>query len=217
MTEALSVLIVDDHPVVRDGLRRLFESAGGFTVVAECGDGDSAVRLAAHHGPDVVVMDLALPGVDGVQATRRVRAVSSGTAVLVLTMSDTAASLASAVAAGASGYVLKGDAPQDLLRAARAVANGEAVFGAGVAQRLLAMVRPDAGVAFPDLTSREREVLDLMARGHRNATIASRLVLSEKTVRNNVSTILAKLHAADRAQAVARARDAGLGLPVRPD
>lgn len=214
----LRVLVVDDHPVVRDGLRWLFGSAAGFEVVGEAGDGESAARLAAELRPDVVLMDLAMPGVDGVDATRRVKAAAPDTAVLVLTMSDAEASVVAAVTAGASGYVLKGAAQEELLRATRAVANGDALFGAGVAKRLLAMVKPDAaaGVAFPDLTRREREVLQLMARGQNNPAIAHRLVLSEKTVRNNVSAILTKLQAADRAQAVARARDAGLGAPPNP-
>jgi DNA-binding NarL/FixJ family response regulator len=215
MSGTLRVLIVDDHPVVRDGLRWLFESAGGIEVVGEAGDGLTAVRLAVDLAPDVVLMDLAMPGLDGIEATRRVKAAAPHTAVLVLTMSESDASLVAAVTAGASGYVLKGAGQQDLLRATRAVAEGQAMFGAGVALRLLALVKaahPGGGV-FPELTTREREVLELMARGQGNAEIAHRLVVSEKTVRNNVSTILTKLHAAHRAQAVARARDAGLGTP----
>lgn len=215
MTDVLRILLVDDHPVVRDGLRSLLESAGGMVVVGEAGDGAAAVELAVEERPDVVIMDLAMPGIDGIAATRRIKAVVPTCAVLVLTMSDADASLASAVIAGASGYVLKGAPGQDLLRATRAVADGEAVFGAGVAQRLLAMIPRTgaAGLAFPELTPREREVLLLMARGRANAAIAASLFLSEKTVRNNVSAILAKLHAADRAHAVALARDAGLGSP----
>jgi DNA-binding NarL/FixJ family response regulator len=131
MTAPMRVLLVDDHPVVRDGLRWLFDSAGGIDVVGEAGDGESAVRLAAELAPDVVVMDLAMPGVDGVEATRRMKAASPDTAVLVLTMSDSDASLVAAVTAGASGYVLKGAPQEDLLRAIRAVADGEATFGAG--------------------------------------------------------------------------------------
>jgi DNA-binding NarL/FixJ family response regulator len=215
MTGTLRILLVDDHPVVRDGLRWLFESADGVQVVGEAGDGETAVRLAGELIPDVVLMDLAMPGMDGVEATRQVKTTSPGTAVLVLTMSDSDASLVAAVTAGASGYVLKGAGQEDLLRATRAVAEGQAMFGTGVALRLLALVKaahPGGGV-FPELTAREREVLELMARGQGNAEIAHRLVVSEKTVRNNVSTILTKLHAAHRAQAVARARDAGLGSP----
>jgi DNA-binding NarL/FixJ family response regulator len=215
MTRTLRVLLVDDHPVVRDGLRWLFESAAGVEIAGEAGDGETAVRLAGELLPDVVLMDLAMPGMDGVEATRRIKAASPGTAVLVLTMSDSDASLVAAVTAGASGYVLKGAGQEDLLRATRAVADGQAMFGTGVALRLLALVKaahPGGGV-FPELTTREREVLELMARGQGNTEIAHRLVVTEKTVRNNVSTILTKLHAAHRAQAVARARDAGLGSP----
>ena len=215
MTGTVRVLLVDDHPVVRDGLRWLFESAPGAEVVGEAGDGETAVQLAGELAPDVALMDLAMPGMDGVEATRWIKAASPGTAVLVLTMSDSDASLVAAVTAGASGYVLKGAGQEDLLRATRAVADGQAMFGTGVALRLLALVKaahPGGGV-FPELTAREREVLELMARGQGNTEIAHRLVVSEKTVRNNVSTILTKLHAAHRAQAVARARDAGLGSP----
>ncbi len=213
MTVTLRVLIVDDHPIVREGLRWLFDSAGGFDVVGEAADGEEAVRLAADLRPDVILMDLAMPGVDGIAATRQLKVAAPTSAVLILTMSDTPASLAAAVSAGASGYLLKGAERQDLLATTRAVAAGEAVFGAGVARQLLAMVKPDAAVdgMLPALTAREREILHLMARGNNNGAIARHLFLSEKTIRNNVSTILSKLHAADRAQAVARARDAGLG------
>ena len=215
MSVVLRLLLVDDHPVVRDGLRALFESAGGFEVVGEAADGDAAVDLAASLRPDVVLMDLAMPRLDGVEATRMLRAVAPETAVLVLTMSDSDASLAAALGAGASGYVLKGAEQEELLRATRAVAAGEAVFGRGVAQRLLTLARSGTTKAgpFPDLSVRELEILELMARGDNNASIAYRLVLSEKTIRNNVSSILSKLHAGDRAQAVALARDAGLGMP----
>ncbi|HEY0001180.1 MAG TPA: response regulator transcription factor, partial [Actinoplanes sp.] len=183
MTVTLRVLLVDDHPVVRDGLRWLFESAAGVEVVGEAGNGETAIRLVGELVPDVVLMDLAMPGMDGVEATRRITVASPGTAVLVLTMSDSDASLVAAVTAGASGYVLKGAGQEDLLRATRAVADGQATFGSGVARRLLALVKaahPDGGV-FPELTARERQILELMARGQGNAEIAHRLVVTEKT------------------------------------
>lgn len=206
------VLLVDDHPIVRDGLRWLLESTTDLVVVGEAADGEQAVAMAVEHAPDVVVMDLAMPGLDGIGAIRRIRAGTAHPRVLVLTMSDAEASLIEAIDAGAGGYVLKGAGRDELLRAIRAVAAGEAVFGAAVAQRLLGLVRPPdrAAAVFPQLTDREREVLELMARGADNAAIAARLVLAPKTVRNHVSMVLAKLHA-DRSAVIVRARQAGLG------
>ena len=208
------VLIADDHPVFRDGLRALLESSG-FEVVGEASNGDDAVRLAAEAAPDVVLMDLHMPGGGGVAATERiVRQGARRPAVLVLTMFDDDAGVHGAIRAGASGYVLK-DAEQDaLLRAIRSVAAGEAVFGAGVAPRVLAHLAAGerhGALAFPQLTARELDVVDLVARGEANPAIARRLVLSDKTVRNHLSNILVKLHAADRAEAIVLAREAGLG------
>lgn len=209
----IRVLLVDDHPVVRDGLRWLCESTADLVVVGEAGDGEQAVALAAALAPDVVVMDLAMPGVDGIAAIRRIRVREPEVRVLVLTLSDAEASLVEAIGAGAGGYVVKGAGRDELLRAVRAVAAGEAVFGAAVAARLLALVRPldRVAVVFPQLTEREREVLELMARGADNTAIATRLVLAPKTVRNHVSMVLAKLHAADRSAVIVAARQAGLG------
>lgn len=208
------VLIADDHPVFRDGLRALLESAG-LEVVGEAGDGDEAVRLAAEATPDVVLMDLHMPGGGGVAATERiVRQGAGGPAVLVLTMFDDDAGVHGAIRAGASGYVLK-DAHQDaLLRAIHSVANGEAVFGAKVAPRVLAHLaagQRHGALAFPQLTARELDVVDLVARGENNPAIARRLALSDKTVRNHLSNILVKLQVADRAEAIVLAREAGLG------
>jgi DNA-binding NarL/FixJ family response regulator len=219
----IRVLIADDHPVFRDGLRALLESAG-LVVVGEAATGDEAVRLAAEATPDVVLMDLHMPEGGGVSATARIvrqgadhrpgGGRAGGPAVLVLTMFDDDAGVHGAIRAGASGYVLK-DAPQDaLLRAIRSVAAGEAVFGAGVASRVLAHLGAGdrhGALAFPQLTARELDVIDLVARGDNNAAIARRLMLSDKTVRNHLSNILAKLHAADRAEAIVLAREAGLG------
>lgn len=224
------VLIADDHPVFRDGLRALLESAD-FEVVGEAGTGDEAVRLATEANPDVVLMDLHMPGGGGVAATARI--VRQGAApglpgrragrpaVLVLTMFDDDAGVHGAIRAGASGYVLK-DAHQDaLLRAIRSVAAGEAVFGAGVAPKVLAHLAAGerhGALAFPQLTARELDMVDLVARGENNPAISRRLGLSDKTVRNMLSNILVKLHATDRAEAIVMAREAGLGRREgRPD
>lgn len=207
------VLIADDHPVFRDGLRALLESAG-LTVVGEAGSGDEAVRLAAEVSPDVVLMDLHMPGGGGVAATERIVRLPGAPAVLILTMFDDDAGVHAGVRAGASGYVLK-DVHQDaLLRAIQSVAAGEAVFGAGVAPRVLAHLGAGdrhGAFAFPELTDRELDVFDLVARGENNASIAWRLTLSEKTVRNHLSNIFAKLRVASRAEAIILAREAGLG------
>jgi DNA-binding NarL/FixJ family response regulator len=215
------VLIADDHPVFRSGLRALLESAG-LMVVGEAGTGDDVVRLAAEAAPDVVLMDLHMPGGGGASATERIMRQGAGApAVLVLTMFDDDAAVHRAIRAGASGYVLKDTEQDALLRAIRAVAAGEAVFGAGVAGRVLAHLAagPRHGaLAFPQLTSRELEVLDLVARGDANSAIARRLALTDKTVRNHVSNILVKLQVAGRAEAIVVAREAGLGRRQdRPD
>ena len=212
---ALRVVVADDHPVFRDGLAMILRDRG-VDVVAEAADGQAALDAAAAHHPDVVLMDLAMPGLGGIEATRRLVAGSAKVAVLVLTMSEDDDSLFAALRAGARGYLLKESAADDIVRAVVTIARGGTVFGARVSARVLdaALARPlpDAPGPFPRLTEREREVLDLVARGYPNARVAHHLGMSEKTVRNHVSVILAKLPAATRAEAVALARDNGLGM-----
>ncbi len=210
----LRVLVVDDHPVYRDGLAVLLGSVPGLVVVGTAADGAEAVRLAREEQPDVVVMDVQMPVLDGIAATRAITTDSPSVGVVVLTMSEDDETVFSAVRAGARGYLLKGADQEEVVRAITTVAGGGAVFGAALARRIAqfftaAPSGPEA--AFPQLTAREREVLDLVAAGRSNAQIAAALYLSPKTVRNNVSNVLAKLHVTDRAQAIVRARDAGLG------
>jgi DNA-binding NarL/FixJ family response regulator len=216
MTDAvIRVVLADDHPVVRGGLRALLESLPAYEVVGEAVDGDSAVREVQLTKPDVVLMDVQMPGVDGLEATRRIRAATPAAAVLVLTMFDDDDTVFAAMKAGAQGYLLKGAEQDEIDRAIRAVVAGEAIFGPGVAARVLQHFSdpppvPD-DVPFPQLTDREREVLDLVAAGRRNASIAEELFLSPKTVANHISSIFAKLAVADRSAAIVRARDEGLG------
>jgi DNA-binding NarL/FixJ family response regulator len=215
VTGPLRVLLVDDHPVFRKGLRALLGSLPDTVVVGEAADGTAAQVLAAELAPDVVVMDLHMPGLDGVTATRRIVDESPATGVLVLTMSEDDDSVFSAMRAGARGYLVKGADAGDVLAAITAVGKGEAIFGPTVAQRILSFLsRPLSAFdeqQFPQLTTREREVLDLIATGMGNSEIAGRLFLSPKTVRNIVSSVFVKLQVADRAQAIVRARAAGLG------
>jgi DNA-binding NarL/FixJ family response regulator len=211
---ALRVVVADDHPVFRDGLAMILRERG-ITVLAEVADGQEAIEAAAAGHPDVVLMDLTMPGLGGVEATRRLLAAHPAVAVLVLTMSEDDDSLFAALRAGARGYLLKEAAADDIARAVVTVARGETVLGARVSSRVLDAVRggllSGTPAPFPRLTEREREVLELVARGYDNARVARHLGLSEKTVRNHVSVILAKLPAATRAEAVALARDNGLG------
>jgi len=216
--EPLRVLVCDDHPVYRDGLAMLLGSLPGFEVVGVASDGVEAVERTAELQPDVVVMDLQMPGLNGIEATARMTADHPHVAVLVLTMYDDDESVFAAMRAGARGYLLKGAAQDVIARAVTSVAQGEAIFGPAVARRVAAYFSGAAPAAptsppeaFPQLTAREREVLDLLAAGRTNAQIASTLYLSPKTVRNNVSNIFAKLQVAGRSEAIVRARDAGLG------
>jgi DNA-binding NarL/FixJ family response regulator len=213
--ETLRIVVADDHPLYRHGLGQLLAAQPGWEVVAEEQDGLGAVTAVHAHQPDIVVMDLRMPGLDGIEATRRIIGTSPHVAVLVLTMYEDDASVFSAMRAGARGYLLKGADQAEIVRAVAAVAGGEAIFGAAVAARIIeffAAPRPTrAEVVFPQLTAREHEVLDLIAAGRSNAELADLLFLSPKTVRNHVSNIFAKLQVADRAQAIVLARDAGLG------
>jgi DNA-binding NarL/FixJ family response regulator len=215
--EALRVLLADDHPVFLGGLRALLESTPRIEVVGEAVTGDQAVTLAADCLPDIVVMDIQMPGLNGIDATRRIVARSPHVGVLILTMFDDDESVFAAMRAGARGYLLKGSAPSDVVRAVETVGSGEAVFGPAIAQRLIDFFTTSAAAyPFPELTEREREILDLLAQGRSNTDIARRFVISAKTVRNHVSNIFTKLHVADRAQAIVRARDAGLGRKPAP-
>ncbi|SES23491.1 two component transcriptional regulator, LuxR family [Pedococcus cremeus] len=215
--EPIRVLLADDHPVYRDGLAALLASVEGLEVVGTAEDGLAAVALATELQPDVVVMDVQMPGLDGIEATRRLTTASPHIGVVMLTMAEEDATLFSAMQAGARGYLLKGANQAEITRAVTAVARGEAIFGPAIARRIADFFAgaPAAGSAaeqaFPQLTAREREILELVAAGRSNPQIASTLFLSPKTVRNNVSNIFAKLHVADRAEAIVRAREAGLG------
>ena len=208
----IGVVICDDHPVYRQGLRALFAEVDGIAVVGEAADGEAALDVVAATSPDVVIMDLHLPGISGVEATSRLLADRPGLGVLVLTMFEDDTSLLAALRAGARGYVVKGADHEEIVGAIQAVARGEVLLGRAVSARLgAALAAPDAPRPFPDLSAREFEILDLLARGWSTDQIAGHLFLSAKTVRNNVSAILTKLSVATRVEAVARARDAGLG------
>jgi DNA-binding NarL/FixJ family response regulator len=211
----IRVLIADDHPLVRDGLKAALVTLPDVEVVAEAATGQAAIRQALLKRPDVVVMDLQMPDTNGIEATRELRRALPSVAVLVLTMFDDDDSVFAAMRAGARGYVLKGAEQHEIARAISAVAAGEAIFGPAVATRVLAYFAtpPRAATPFPELTVREREVLDQLAAGCNNSQIAQRLSLSAKTVANHLSSIFAKLQVADRTQAILRARDAGLGHP----
>lgn len=212
---AIRVMIADDHPLFRDGLRAMLESESDIEMVGEAATGTEAVELARRLLPDVALMDVQMPDLDGIEATRRVIAASPKTRVLVVTMFEDNDTVLAAMRAGARGYVVKGMRSADAIRAIRAVAEGEAIFSPAVAGRLVSMLAESSPAArpavFPELTERERQTLELIAQGHKNAVIAERLHLSPKTVRNYVTSIFDKLQLADRSQAIVRAREAGLG------
>jgi len=213
--ETIRVLIADDHVLFRDGLRALLNSVPDVEFVGEAATGDEAIAQAAALQPDVILMDIQMPGLNGIEATRRILQTSPHIGVIVLTMFEDDDSVFAAMRAGARGYILKGADQAEVLRAIRAVASGEALFGPAIAKKVIGFFSGARSAmppqVFPELTEREREILDLIAQGRNNAEIADRLVLSPKTVRNHVSNIFSKLQVADRAQAIVRAREAGLG------
>ena len=212
MSDDIRVVIADDHPIVRDGLTALLRSIPGFDVVGVAATGRDAVREVILTKPDVAVLDLRMPDLDGFAATRAIARAAPSVAVLVLTMVEDDDSVFAAMRAGACGYLVKGAEQDQIVRAIRSVASGEAVFGPGVAQRVLGFFRAaPAAEPFPELTTRERDILNLLAGGLSNAAIGHRLGVAAKTVANNISTIFTKLRVADRKQAIIRARDAGLG------
>jgi DNA-binding NarL/FixJ family response regulator len=212
VSEPLRVLIADDHPVYRDGLRLTLDGWDRATLVGEASDGDEAVAFASRLNPDVVLMDVQMPGRSGVDATRAIMSSSPATAVLVLTMFEEDDLVVAAMRAGARGYLLKGATRDELRNAIITVATGGAVFGPAVARRLGDIIERGGGERpFAGLTDREHEVLELMARGRANPDIARRLSISEKTVRNHASMIFAKLEVAGRSEAIVRAREAGMG------
>lgn len=208
----IRIVIADDHAIVREGLRGLIAAIDGYELVGTAATGHEAVRAAVTLHPDVLVMDINMPGGTGIAATREITRVAPKVAVLMLTMFDDDDSVFAAVRAGALGYVLKGNDPEDIVRAVTSVAAGEAVFGPGIARRALTFLgAPGAQPVLPALTPREREVLTLIATGLGNATIAGQLGVSPNTIANHVSSIFRKLQVDTRAEAIVTARDAGLG------
>lgn len=211
--DPIRVLVADDHQLFRDGLRSLVLAMPDARLVGEAADGTEVVAQAAIYRPEVVIMDLRMPGMDGVEATRRILAQNADVRVLVVSMLDDDASVFAAIRAGARGYVLKGAGHEEVIQAIHAVHRGEAIFGPAIAARMatyFAQLTPTVEDTFPELTRTELDVLRLLAEGLSNAQIAERLYLAPKTIRNNVSSILAKLNVADRTEAALRARDAGL-------
>lgn len=211
--EPIRILIADDHALFRSGLKALFGSLPQTAVVGEAQTGREAIALAQSLQPDVVLMDIQMPDLNGIEATRQIVHTSPHIGVIMVTMFEDDDSVFTAMRAGARGYVLKGADQEEMVRVITAVSRGEALFGANIATRLMTFFATPAPIAtpFPQLTEREQEVLTLIAQGHSNGDIAQQLTLSIKTVRNHVSNIFAKLQVADRAQAIIRARDAGLG------
>lgn len=214
VTDRVRIVIVEDHPLYRKGLRALVSGVDDFDVVGEAGDGITGVAVTLDVLPDVVLMDLQLPGQSGFSAIREIVAASSTTRIMVVTLFEDDDSVFAALRAGARGYLLKDADEAEMVRAIRSIASGESLFSAAVASRVLSyltQVRPVAPQVFPTLTERERDILHLIAKGKSNPVIASELSLSVKTIANNVSNIFGKLQVADRAEAIVRARDAGLG------
>ena len=215
MEDTVRVLIADDHPLFREGMRGRLDRVADIAVVGEAASGEEAVELAKELEPHIVLMDIKMPGLNGIEATREILRASPRVGVLMLTMFEDDDSVFAAMRAGAKGYLLKDSGGEGVVYAIRAVTSGEAVFGPGVAERIIGFFSVPRSAApqraFPELTEREEEVLSLVAQGKSNQEIARQLFVSLKTVRNHVSHILLKLQVADRTQAVIRARDAGFG------
>lgn len=217
--ETIRLLVADDHALFREGLQALFSATPEIEMVGEAATGEETVALIEKAQPDIVLMDINMPGVNGIEATRRIVRANPTIGVIMVTMLEDDASLFSAMRAGARGYVLKGAHHQELLQTIRAVAGGQALFGAPIAARIKAFFQDVAAdlestlprETFPELTPRELEVLELIAQGANNSQIAEKLVISDKTVRNHITSVFSKLQVADRAQAIVKARDAGLG------
>lgn len=210
----IRVLIVDDHTIFREGLVSLLQAAAGIEVVGEAGDGVQAAEMAGALEPDVILMDIVMPKLNGIAATQRILSQNPTIGVIILTMLEDDETLFAAMCAGARGYLLKGSGKAEALHTIQAVAQGSAVFGPPIAARLSRFFRDDRDATegpFPELTKREREVLDLIAGGENNDGIANRLHISPKTVGNHISNIFSKLQVSDRAQAIVKARSAGLG------
>ena len=220
MEGTIRILIADDHAIYREGLRAVLGPEPDMEVVGEAGAGKEVVERAAELRPDVVLMDIQMPQINGIEATRRILEIDPDIWIVVLTMFEDDDSVFSAMRAGARGYVLKGAPPSENPKVLRAVASGGVYFGPEIARRLMSFFsapKPASPVeAFPELTSREVEILDLIAQGHTNPKIAARLYVSPNTVRNHISHIFAKLQVADRAHAIVRAREAGLGREGAP-
>jgi len=214
-SDPVRVLIVDDHEPFRNGLRTLLSSLAGIEVIGEATNGEDAIRLTEKFQPDIILMDIQMPGINGIEATRLIYQSSPHIGIMVLTMFEDDDSVFASMRAGARGYLLKGADQSEILRAILSVNNGEAMFGPGIARRLINFftnINPPQGERpFPELTDREYEVLNLIAQGLNNSDISQKLVISQKTVRNHVSNIFSKLQVVDRAQAIIRARDAGMG------
>jgi len=207
----LRVIVADDHPVFRQGLRASLSAENDIEVVEECGDGPTVVARATTVCPDVVLMDIRMPEMNGIEATRRIISAAPDTRILMLTMFDDDESVFEAMRAGARGYLLKGSEPADIARAVRSAAEGDAIFGPAIAGRMMALFARRCARPFPVLTEREHAVLEMIAEGRNNQAIAHELELSVKTVRNYVSMIFNKLQVADRAEAMLKAHAAGLG------
>ncbi|MDX1615606.1 MAG: response regulator transcription factor [Candidatus Promineifilaceae bacterium] len=216
--ETIRLLVADDHALFREGLQALFSATAGIVIVGEAATGEAAVALAEELQPDIVLMDINMPEVNGIEATRQILRINPTIGVIMVTMLEDDVSLFSAMRAGARGYILKGARHTELLQAIRAVAGGQALFGAAIATRIMGFFQDIAAYeaatlpqgAFPELTPRELEVLELIAQGANNSQIAEQLVISDKTVRNHITSIFSKLRVADRAQAIIKAREAGL-------